>query len=343
MEKENIIYGVLMLLSVSLILQGANVINIQSILPTETTTVQCITATDGSTNSPLPGVYLDAVPAYGKSCTAVTDGSGKACCRFDVRVGRDANVVEWVTTKYAYKQATGSDTLERCKRYEFTIKLEPQRARATKTVDYVLNPCVVPTKCEEEYIGNRYCAGYGKVVQIYQNEDCHQDERTIDVCSQNEVCVQTATSASCKVQPDCLSDSDCTGGKICVGGDCVYECQSASDCDPNQICKNNKCEAAPTITCGDGTCEGSETCTTCPSDCGNCQTLKPNGETCLQDNECSSNHCVHETCRATEIYCGDGFCDETENCPEDCEKINWMYIILGVAVGILTIYLMRKK
>lgn len=48
---------------------------------------------------------------------------------------------------------------------------------------------------------------------------------------------------------------------------------------------------------------------------------KKNGEPCSSNDECESGHCVHNICRPTDPYCGDGFCDIEENkctCSNDC-------------------------
>jgi hypothetical protein len=44
------------------------------------------------------------------------------------------------------------------------------------------------------------------------------------------------------------------------------------------------------------------------------------GSSCTQNEQCSSNHCVHNVCRATDPYDGDGYCDAGENCANsiDC-------------------------
>ncbi len=42
--------------------------------------------------------------------------------------------------------------------------------------------------------------------------------------------------------------------------------------------------------------------------------LLKEGESCDSNSECSSGHCVHNICRASSTYCGDGFCDSGEDC-----------------------------
>jgi len=44
------------------------------------------------------------------------------------------------------------------------------------------------------------------------------------------------------------------------------------------------------------------------------QTLLVNGENCTDDVECQSDHCVHDVCRESDTYCGDGHCDSGESC-----------------------------
>jgi len=49
--------------------------------------------------------------------------------------------------------------------------------------------------------------------------------------------------------------------------------------------------------------------------------LKTNGQSCTANANCSSGHCVHNVCRVSLPYCGDGYCDIGEsnaNCPSDC-------------------------
>lgn len=46
---------------------------------------------------------------------------------------------------------------------------------------------------------------------------------------------------------------------------------------------------------------------------------------CSKDSDCKSNHCVHNICRETNPYCGDGYCDSGESyltCFDDCKKSN---------------------
>ena len=49
--------------------------------------------------------------------------------------------------------------------------------------------------------------------------------------------------------------------------------------------------------------------------------LLANGESCNSSSQCFSGYCVHNVCRVSLPYCGDGYCDIGEsnaNCPSDC-------------------------
>jgi len=49
--------------------------------------------------------------------------------------------------------------------------------------------------------------------------------------------------------------------------------------------------------------------------------LLSNGQSCNSNSDCSSGYCVHNVCRSSSPYCGDGYCDIGEtsvNCPADC-------------------------
>jgi hypothetical protein len=48
--------------------------------------------------------------------------------------------------------------------------------------------------------------------------------------------------------------------------------------------------------------------------CSDCQVY---GQACEENLECNG-YCVHEICRPEKTYCGDGICDDNENCAADC-------------------------
>ncbi len=56
---------------------------------------------------------------------------------------------------------------------------------------------------------------------------------------------------------------------------------------------------------------------------------------CSSDNDCSGYFCVHGTCRNSETYCGDKFCDPNEECScRDCENDTLCHIELKKSDGL---------
>ena len=136
----------------------------------------------------------------------------------------------------------------------------------------------------------------------------------------------------------CPSDCGCDYNKECVSGKCKisnsYACSYDSKCASN-YCVHNVCRATRPY-CGDRYCDYKEDCSSCPSDCGcgygkecvgsgNCKIS--NSYACSYDFECASNYCVHNVCRATKTYCGDGYCDSEEcsDCSNDCSVNDCKY------------------
>lgn len=93
--------------------------------------------------------------------------------------------------------------------------------------------------------------------------------------------------------------------------------------------------------CGDNNCDSGESCSSCPDDCGECQAICGDGicqqnEDCKEDNCCdgivvdlnndinncgncsnvcySNQTCIGGICTLLDGYCGDGVCNEDENC-----------------------------
>jgi hypothetical protein len=100
-------------------------------------------------------------------------------------------------------------------------------------------------------------------------------------------------------------------------------CSQSSECwhdSLNVNCLNGYCSE-----CGDGSCTAGETTVNCPADCvcvdtAGCDVCLSyiNDNACDCNDECSSGYCVHEVCRSSATYCGDGFCDIGESCTADC-------------------------
>ena len=105
---------------------------------------------------------------------------------------------------------------------------------------------------------------------------------------------------------------DCIKPIVCGDG----TCEGGETCETCEV----DCGACPPV-CGDEICEGDETYNNCPEDCEAPKRL--NGEACSSNSDCENNRCVHNICRPTDPYCGDGYCDNGESyslCPSDCKK-----------------------
>jgi hypothetical protein len=54
--------------------------------------------------------------------------------------------------------------------------------------------------------------------------------------------------------------------------------------------------------------------------------LKANEASCTAASECVGGYCVHEYCRSTSTYCGDGYCDSGESCSSDNSACSSGYV-----------------
>jgi hypothetical protein len=151
---------------------------------------------------------------------------------------------------------------------------------------------------------------------------CKQNE----VYTQNNACLKRENTA-------CSTNSECITG-FCVHGMCRID----------------------SIFCGDTFCDIGETCSTCNSDC-TCEssyvcsqdTCKAQtGTGCIRNSDCIEGFCSHGTCRLTETFCGDSFCDKEENafgCFDDCKQQTYppiFLIVLGIG-GVIGYKLWRKN
>jgi hypothetical protein len=105
----------------------------------------------------------------------------------------------------------------------------------------------------------------------------------------------------------------------CAHGE--YDCDSDSECASNLVCVGSS------WTGDKGCCYSNEEWDTTSHKC-----KAKNGEPCSQDSNCYSGHCVHNICRPTDPYHGDGYCDSGETCAtsqQDCGKCDQAYCITG--------------
>jgi hypothetical protein len=169
-----------------------------------------------------------------------------------------------------------------------------------------------------------------------------------DVCTIHDKCVAGACSGS---PITCDDDNSCTQD-LCAAGGCLFTplsggaCEDGDPCTAGDSCVAGTCVGGGDIcpSCGNGVCAAGEDCLTCPQDCGWC--VGP-GECCAahtgpacddlqvllcvcpsQPSCCLSSWtqaCVNLaknpcglSCGST---CGDGACDEGEDCAscaQDC-------------------------
>ena len=121
------------------------------------------------------------------------------------------------------------------------------------------------------------------------------------------------------------NDYDCDSSTECSTGHCAFTsegdgldgcCYASEEWNPYTHSCYTPCTSdgyscstpgTSTIECCSGMCNSA----------GYCGTAS-NGDICYIDQECSSGNCVHNVCRSSDPYCGDGYCDLSEYCPSDC-------------------------
>jgi hypothetical protein len=215
--------------------------------------------------------------------------------------------------------------------------------------------CSAGSECEGGYCVHGACrstATYCGDNQCDNGEDCSGCTSDCGACPaikklNGESCTEASecdggycVHNACRSSATYCGDNQCDSGEDCSGcsndcGACSVEkklngesCAEASECDGG-YCVHNTCRSAATY-CGDNQCDSGEDCANCVGDCGDCPVTAPtvkkiNGASCSEDTECDSGYCVHGTCRATRIHCGDGHCDTNAGekyarCQADCPK-----------------------
>jgi len=163
---------------------------------------------------------------------------------------------------------------------------------------------------------------------------CEDTELTACVCGLDDYCCSSAWDDVCVGE----AIADC--GAVCGPAECGDgTCNGDEDCE---TCPED-CEECPGD-CGDGDCGEEENCYACPEDCGECtgDCCESNGTpgcedadltacVCELDGYCCSSEwdgiCVQQAMADCDApcgpFCGDGLCDDTEDCetcPEDCDE-----------------------
>jgi hypothetical protein len=144
----------------------------------------------------------------------------------------------------------------------------------------------------------------------------------------------------------CQEDWNCGGWSQCANGQQIRQCVDANNCGTTvskpqiiQQCAQGQCQE--NWNCGEWSlCVNNQQTRQC-IDANNCGTvaskpqtaqqclppIQPPGELCepigaeCDGANCCSGYCVHGVCRNDATYCGDGECDEPENCSgcaQDC-------------------------
>lgn len=192
------------------------------------------------------------------------------------------------------------------------------------------NGCVNDVNCdsrhcgEAESLGVPICCPPGKQCCL-SDRDCSYVSTTLGKCSSDFYCLDALKKANgeyCSSNSDCQS-SWCKGTWCCESGkNC---CKGNSQCASDEVCGSSfyciKSAATPSPSTPPPIPSTPEPEEEIPSE----PVMKSNGQSCYEASECEGSYCVHEICRSTESYCGDGFCDlfsEAGKCNEDCIKCN---------------------
>ncbi len=129
---------------------------------------------------------------------------------------------------------------------------------------------------------------------------------------------------------ECEENWNCTEWQECtINGTQSRTCTDLNSCGTNSTKppESRECDYIPT--CNDGVQNGIETDVDCGGNCPPCE----QGESCEQNDDCTTNYCVDNVCRVMacedpEIFCNDGMqtCDEegvdcggscNASCPEE--------------------------
>jgi hypothetical protein len=184
--------------------------------------------------------------------------------------------------------------------------------------------------------GSQCCTGVCSYQFAYIPGSCIDKQPDGAVCLSKEwcqsdqcvegLCISAACAANTKA---CTEGDECCSG-LCIDGSCSSPLFLGSPCSDNTWCESGVCAEG---VCGENNCmaqtEGcwhSEECCTgfCTYDfsgyvAGSCAAKQPNGEICLNDDWCQSNHCVDGVCGAEACLPLDENCfDGTDCCTGMC-------------------------
>ena len=156
--------------------------------------------------------------------------------------------------------------------------------------------------CTDNRCSSGQCQYPNNTAVCDDNNSCTNNDR----CS-NGTCTGTTIPGctQCTTDNQCNDNKDCTDNR-CISGQCQYSNNTAV-CDDNNSCTNND-------RCSNGVCSGTNSC-----DCTPATAL----DDCDDDNVCTTDTCVNNTCRNTQITgCPtDSECGDLRQNGERCEPI----------------------
>jgi len=157
-------------------------------------------------------------------------------------------------------------------------------------------------------------------------------DQTSTQCNGPDTCiVGTCTNPNLKTGNSCNDGVLCTTGDICVVGVCVGEPNTGNSCgagpDPNgcsgrDLCLLGVCSpnhVLPGISCNNG---DGQTCTGACNGSGSCVTAPGTGESCDNENQCTSDVCEAGFCVGFPLISGTS-CDngDGQECTGACNAI----------------------
>ncbi|MFC1612738.1 hypothetical protein ACFL23_00205 [Patescibacteria group bacterium] len=280
----------------------------------------------------------DATTANGGSCSSNTDcvsdncqhrtccEAGKECCKTSNDCGDLFGLNTICNDNYYCEDKVKKANGEACSQYSEC---------ESSICDYVLG---------SDYSKKICCGGVGWCCET--DNDCGNN----GLCNSNYLCEYTylkVNGSVCASSEECASGY-CNNGKCCDSGTCCYDdddCSTGYECHYNKYCVEKVdtrkeigevCYASSTCkseNCANYVCcEAGKTCCSINDHCDSgylCDTsnyycelnLKADGEVCSNNSECESPYCLHSRCRSSSPYCGDGHCDNGEECDvcqQDC-------------------------
>jgi len=242
-------------------------------------------------------------------------------------------------------------------KYEYALNMKDLAGNAANEKTGIVTTDACVPRCMDRECGDDHCGGKCGLCysdQTCENSVCTGGEGCVAtrtpgcdncpcescVCRYDHRCCDNEWDSACVDVCQYLCDEGCGSGctpscdsRQCGPDGCGGSC---GKCAEDQACSKGQC--VDISKCGNGTCDQTEDCVLCPADCtcatgekcmetGECCVLKCDSRQCGPDGcggscgKCDSDHdCVNGHCNYRPV-CGDGTCDQTEDCstcPSDC-------------------------